>query len=509
MDKICFVFSSRLEENPDNLIRKYITCAVDYDILYLSTSEKEKILKKDIDLDMTTLDKYRLVCLIGAEPLKHIAKLTGVQKYNGHLIENKYLPIMNPNIVTFKPQLRAEIETAFKNIEKVLTNKYVGVTADKDYLFVTTNDELNDYRKQLDNCTDLCVDIETTSLSSRKGTIIGIALSTKPHQGIFIDIEVIKANRSYFDALFKSKNCVFHNAKFDMQFIEDELGFTFPQWEDTILMHYVLEEAVGTHGLKLLAMRFTDLGDYDRELDMFKKSFCRTNKIKVSEFNYGMLPLNILAPYAQKDADACMQLYYKFKPLIDRNKNFSNLYYNVLKPATTALIKLERNGGPIDLERLNSLSENYDIDIEECLAEITRNKQVKMLEARQKKEFNPNSVFQMRTLFFDIIGVQPTKKTGTGADSVDKEVLAGIDHPLAEAILELREKSKMAGTYISNIVEGLDKDNRLRSGFNITGTTSGRLSSSGNLNYQNIPRDNKDIKKIFKARPGYKIVQCD
>ena len=34
------------------------------------------------------------------------------------------------------------------------------------------------------------------------------------------------------------------------------------------------------------------------------------------------------------------------------------------------------------------------------------------------------------------------------------------------------------------------------SGFNIQGTTSGRLSSSGNLNYQNIPRDNKDIKKL-------------
>ena len=44
----------------------------------------------------------------------------------------------------------------------------------------------------------------------------------------------------------------------------------------------------------------------------------------------------------------------------------------------------------------------------------------------------------------------------------------------------------------------------LRSGFNIHGTTSGRLSSSGNLNYQNIPRDNKDIKKLFKARPGYR-----
>jgi DNA polymerase I-like protein with 3'-5' exonuclease and polymerase domains len=116
---------------------------------------------------------------------------------------------------------------------------------------------------------------------------------------------------------------------------------------------------------------------------------------------------------------------------------------------------------------------------------------------------------QLRELLFNILNIRPTKKTETGAWSVDKEVLKEINHPLAEAILDLREKSKMAGTYISNIRNGIDYDDRLRSGFNIHGTTSGRLSSSGTLNYQNIPRDNKDIKKLFKARPGYKIVQCD
>jgi DNA polymerase I-like protein with 3'-5' exonuclease and polymerase domains len=63
---------------------------------------------------------------------------------------------------------------------------------------------------------------------------------------------------------------------------------------------------------------------------------------------------------------------------------------------------------------------------------------------------------------------------------------------------------------IKNIKEGVDEDLRLRSSFNITGTTSGRLSSSGVLNYQNLPRD-KDagIKKIFRAQEGYSIVQAD
>ena len=77
------------------------------------------------------------------------------------------------------------------------------------------------------------------------------------------------------------------------------------------------------------------------------------------------------------------------------------------------------------------------------------------------------------------------------------------------AIIDLREKTKLTNTYLSNIQNGVDQDSRLRSGFNIHGTTSGRLSSSGNLNYQNIPRDNKDIKRMFRARPGFKIMQCD
>jgi DNA polymerase I-like protein with 3'-5' exonuclease and polymerase domains len=185
------------------------------------------------------------------------------------------------------------------------------------------------------------------------------------------------------------------------------------------------------------------------------------------------------------------------------------LYKEILIPATYALRKLEKNGGPVDREQVEWLAEQYKIDVEECLAEIANSEAVQRFERVFGKIFNPNSTMQLRELFFNILNIRPTKKTETGAWSVDKEVLKEIDHPLAEAILDLREKSKMAGTYIANIRNGIDYDNRLRSGFNIHGTTSGRLSSSGTLNYQNIPRDNKDIKKLFRARPGYKIVQCD
>ena len=508
MTELCFVFASSAEKDADGVIGKYFADA-EYDIKFLCSTKKEKILKKDVDLELEELDKYKLICPIGAESLKYTAGYTGVQKYNGVFIEKKYLPIMHPNMTIFKPQLNDDIVAAFSKIKPILEDTNVGKEVQKDYQFIETQDQLEKILPDYEKTDTIVVDIETTSLSARTGVIIGIAMSSKEHQGHFISLEVVTNNFEYFFDLFANKRCVFHNAKFDIQFLEESLGFVFDRWEDTMLLHYCLEEAVGTHGLKPLALRFTDLGDYEKELDDYKKTFARKNKIKLADFNYGMLPMDILAPYACKDGDATFQLYNKFKPIVDKSAEFVSLYDKILKPATKALKVLERTGGPINLDQLGKLDKEYKIDIEECIEEISHSPHVQRFERIHNKTFNPNSTMQLRQLFFDIIGLKSRKKTATGALSVDKEVLQTLDHPLAQAVLDLREKSKLSGTYISNIVNGIDKDGRLRSGFNIQGTTSGRLSSSGNLNYQNIPRDNKDIKKLFKARDGYKIVQCD
>lgn len=506
--QVCFVFASTAEQGADRIINKYLK-EVEYDIFYLSSTPREKILKKDVDLDLKELENYKIICPIGAESLKYAAGMTGIQKYNGVFIEKKYLPIMHPNITIIKPQLDSEIQNAFSKIPKILKDEDFNKQGEKEYCFIETEAQFLEYKQEIEKAPVIVADIETTSVSPHTGVILGIAISTRPHQGLYISVDIVRMYQKWFHKLFKTTKCVFHNAKFDTQFMEYEFGFEFPDYEDTMLLHYCLEESVGTHGLKPLALRFTDLGDYERELDDYKKTWARQNKVKLADFNYGMLPSSILAPYACKDGDATFQLYTKFKPLVDKSPEFSSLYSTILMPATNALKRLEQNGGPVDREQVNWLAEQYQIDVEECIEEISGHEAVKRFERLHNKTFNPNSTMQLRQVFFDILGIKPNKRTATGAFSVDKEVLTEMDHPLSEAVLELRAKSKMAGTYINNIRNGINKDDRLRSGFNIHGTTSGRLSSSGTLNYQNIPRDNKDIKKLFKARPGYKIVQCD
>ena len=508
--KLAIVLSSPLKNNVPALFREYAG-NIKFETIYLSSEPKEKILKKDVDLTLSVLDEFDVVCPIGAEPLKYVCGLTGITKYNGIVVSEKYLPILDPNMTFIKPQYRDDIQKAFDRLKKLI-NGEEAIAHEKNYHHYTDELEFLPYLRKLQDpeVKVISVDTETTSLSPRKGSILGFVFSTKPHEGVYVDAHIIEHYYDEFEEIFRTKKCVFHNSKFDIQFIRYEYGFDFPDFEDTMLMHYCLDESVGTHGLKPLALKFTDLGDYERELDEYKKNWCRQHKVKLDDFNYGMLPPEILAPYGCKDGDATFQLFNKFSPKIWASKEFTKLYETILKPVTRAIIHIENNGGPIDLQVLEELIEDYRIDIEETMNELAYHPAVQQFEETQQKTFNPNSVFHLREILFNILKLKPIKKTETGAFSTDAEVLESLKHPITEAILDLRKKVKLSQTYLKNIRDGLDKDNRLRSSFNVTGTTSGRLSSSGVLNYQNLPRD-KDagIKKVFKARPGYKIIQAD
>ena len=106
----------------------------------------------------------------------------------------------------------------------------------------------------------------------------------------------------------------------------------------------------------------------------------------------------------------------------------------------------------------------------------------------------------------------PTGKlTGTGQNSTDAEVLnqLALEHAVPQLILDIRQKSKIKNTYLDKIIPQLDRDSRLRTNFNLHSTTSGRLSSSGKLNMQQIPRDNPIVKGCIRAKEGNKIVAMD
>jgi DNA polymerase I-like protein with 3'-5' exonuclease and polymerase domains len=173
---------------------------------------------------------------------------------------------------------------------------------------------------------------------------------------------------------------------------------------------------------------------------------------------------------------------------------------------------VQDTGVPFDRKRLEISQNLMEQDIQLAIEKLEKHQEVRNFQEFQGKDFNPNSTLQLRKLLFDFIGLKPTgKKTGTGAHSTDAEVLQelGEQHEVPTLILDIRQKSKIKNTYLDKIIPQLDRDSHLRTNFNLHGTTSGRLSSSGKLNMQQIPRDNPIVKGCIKAKEGHQIVAMD
>jgi len=104
----------------------------------------------------------------------------------------------------------------------------------------------------------------------------------------------------------------------------------------------------------------------------------------------------------------------------------------------------------------------------------------------------------------------PSKRTATGEISTDAEVMLELAefHPVPAIISRIAKSKKIKNTYIDKVLLHQDRDGRLRTGFNLTTTTSGRLSSSGTLNMQQLPKKSS-VKGCIRARDGYAIISMD
>ena len=478
-----------------------------------SNPSVKRVLKRDVDIEFNP-DDYDWVILVGSEPLKFYTKEGSITEYSGRIVDDKFLPVINPAMLAFKPEAKKTWEESRDNIFKYLNGEMkqekleniYGITESADlYVFLTRAlEHENDF---------VALDSETSALYPRDGHMLGISMSYEPEHGAYIDCNCIDEKaEELLQLIFDKKRVVFHNAKFDIAFFEYHFGFKFPRFEDTMLMHYMLDEQPGTHGLKQLTLKHTPYGDYEKPMYQWIEDYRKRTGILKDSFSWDMIPFDIMKDYAAMDAVCTFLLFQKFEAALIKNEKMYSVYRDILIEGCRFLIDAQDYGVPFSKDRLMKSTALMQKEIDEAVEKLYTYPAVKMFEDAQGKDFNPNSTVQLRGLLFDFLQLTPTgKKTGTGANSTDAEVLGKLAevHEIPKLVLDIRQKVKIKSTYLDKIYPQLDRDSRLRTNFNLHGTTSGRLSSSGKMNMQQIPRDNPIVKGCIKAKEGNKIVAMD
>ena len=517
--------------NRTNYSNVFFNGALELDVYHLcSDATIKKPTKKNIDIVFDASD-YDFVILVGSEALKEYTKATSITDYTGMVAppkdgKTKFIASISPAVLSFRPENKPVMEKTIERIRTLILKgeqKSVG-----DWEGITEYPEAVAYFDSVlegikkGTYPAVAMDSETSALYTRKGYPLGLCFSAEAGMGRYIhadlfDAELIDMVQQIFNS---SADIIFHNLKFDQHWFEYHFNIDFnkaykeKRMHDTMLMHYALDERAGTHGLKSLAIDHTDMGDYDYALEEFKKTYCTLHGLKKEQFSYDLIPWDIIKIYAAKDPDATLRLYEKFLPLIRKNPKLNYLYEDILIPGCRFLQKLESRGVPFSISRLKEASKVVTNHIVEAQEKIYAFKSVAQFELDRGAVFNPGSPVQLRTLLFDYEGLTPTGiMTDTKQDSTNAEVLEKLaseqNSSIAKAILEYRKYAKLLNTYIEKALDHVDMDGYLRTGFHLHTTTSGRLSSSGTLNLQQLPRDDALVKGCIKAREHYRIVAVD
>jgi DNA polymerase I len=116
--------------------------------------------------------------------------------------------------------------------------------------------------------------------------------------------------------------------------------------------------------------------------------------------------------------------------------------------------------------------------------------------------FNPHSSSpNAKDYLYKKEGLPVIKKTKTGEPSTDEDTLIRLGHPVCSLILAWRKADKLIGTYLANLLRG----DTVHTQYNLTGTETGRLSSSD----ENVANQPAIIKQLMQARPGYVLIEAD
>lgn len=498
--------------------------------------------------------KYLLIC--DADFFKIIAKVQKTDVWLGyilsdylHCIQTVYVPSFKQ--VFFDPErTRKKIKIALQSVLDCELGRYQepGKEVIQRAFYPRSESEIEAWLKKLvEQNQPLTCDIEAFSLKHPDAGIGTITFCWNKHEGISFPVDYIQTGvrwknepvRKLLRWFFENFNnkLIFHNIAYDAYILiyqlymknlldtEDllkGLSILLKNFEDTKLIAYLATNscAGNTLGLKALAQEYCGNYAQDEIGDITK------------------IDLQTLLEYNLVDGLATWYVYEKYYSKMI-NDNQLDIYEKIFKPSTKDIIQMQLTGLPLNMERVEEVKQLLLKDQEEALKKITGSEIGKNFEAVLKEQwvqkknsqlktkkvtikdcketFNPNSNIQLRQLLYSELSLPVIEKTNTNLPATDADTFEKLKNhtknqeilDLLQGLIDYKAVSKILTAFIPAFEKSYlaeDGCNYLFGNFNLGGTVSGRLSSSG-PNLQQIPATGskyaKLIKSCFQAPEGW------
>ena len=394
-------------------------------------------------------------------------------------------------------------EIGFELDKKVIKNKDQKIN-NKNYKLIENEKDIDEYLREAEEQGEFAIDTETTSLDPHQADLVGISLSTKLGNACYIPLgHTSKKNLNEKSVLKKIKPIledksikkIGQNIKFDYIILYHK-GIDMNSMEDTMLMSYVLDAGKNRHNMDTLSQIHLE------HKTISYKDLVGSGK---KQINFKDVDVNLAKNYAAEDADITFRLYKVFVKNL-KSEKLVNIYEIFEKPLIKILANMEINGIKVDSNFLKTLSQKFEIKINNLEKEIFK---------FSKKEFNIGSTKQLGEIMYNDLKIANTKKTKKGSFATSAQVLEDLSfkgHKFPKLVLDWRQATKLKNTYSDSLQEHINKKSkRVHTSFLLAATSTGRLASS-DPNLQNIPiksEDGKDIRKSFISDENSLLISAD
>lgn len=303
------------------------------------------------------------------------------------------------------------------------------------------------------------------------------------------------------------KTWIAHNGKFDSKWL-DHFGLRGPKLtRDTIIMAHLLDES-SPKNVEAVAARYLGIPSWKHLMEPHFKAIAQAIQ-KGHEIPHP--PIDDLAKYAALDADIERRLADE---LWGRMNQSQRRLHNFLVKLSAVLQDVERVGVYVDQDELEKMMEHCRREMKRAVLRFAK------LTGKDPQEVKLSSPQWLVQTLFDELELPVVEFTANDAPTTNEYSLKHLrkyQPKLIQCILDYRKYQKWLGSYLEPWRRKLNREGRLRSSYNITGTVTGRLSCTNikafggerlGMSLHQVPRDG-EIRSVVTAQPGNALVVAD